>query len=152
MATITAAAVARYIGSDSRVAGLLYYAQAWHLAIYHRPLFDEPIAAGEDGPIVRLTDESGTLDAAAKIHVDRVLARYAAFSAAQLAQLICSEPPYIVARQRMLLDGSLRIREEDMMLFYRYSSRDIITRAAIGLCRAASAVAAFGFDSYLANH
>ena len=31
---------------------LLYYAQAWYLANYQKPLFDEPIEAWVHGPVV----------------------------------------------------------------------------------------------------
>ena len=31
---------------------LLYYVQAWHLAITDRPLFEEQIKAWKDGPVV----------------------------------------------------------------------------------------------------
>lgn len=35
-----------------RLQKLLYYAQAWHLAWYDEPLFDEPIEAWSYGPVV----------------------------------------------------------------------------------------------------
>lgn len=31
---------------------LVYYAQAWHLAIFDAPIFDQPIEAWRDGPVV----------------------------------------------------------------------------------------------------
>lgn len=38
--------------SNLKLQKLLYYAQGFHLAIYGKPLFDEPIHAWQHGPVV----------------------------------------------------------------------------------------------------
>jgi uncharacterized phage-associated protein len=40
------------IVSNLKLQKLVYYAQGFHLAIYDKPLFDEPIAKWEHGPVV----------------------------------------------------------------------------------------------------
>ena len=62
MPVTTAAAVADYLLLEARARGealsnlklqkLLYYAQAWHLALHDRPLFDEDFEAWVHGPVV----------------------------------------------------------------------------------------------------
>ena len=62
MAATTAERVADYIIRSAHESGelitnlklqkLVYYAQAWHLALFDEPLFDDPIEAWVHGPVV----------------------------------------------------------------------------------------------------
>lgn len=128
---------------------LLYYAQAWHLAIYDVPLFDAPIIATESGP--RLSDcgmafqrLQVTLSPNNWDHFDKVVRRYASLTPEALARRVRSEPPWIIARDLGPLNPEMVIRQDDMRLFYRYGSEDLVTRAAIALCRAAVGLSVTG--------
>lgn len=62
MAPTTAAAIADYFIhvanetgsfiSNLKLQKLVYYAQAWHLAVYNAPLFDEDFEAWVHGPVI----------------------------------------------------------------------------------------------------
>jgi|HubBroStandDraft_2_1064218.scaffolds.fasta_scaffold322050_2 uncharacterized phage-associated protein len=62
MATITASNLARYILSYFHEKGspinslklqkLIYYGQAWSLALYDKPIFTEPVEAWVHGPVI----------------------------------------------------------------------------------------------------
>jgi len=39
------------------------------------------------------------------------------------------------------------VQEDVMRLYHRYGSQDLVTRNAIALCRAWTAIMAFGFDT-----
>ena len=136
---------------DASLNTLMYYAQAWHLAVYDRKLFDDAIVAGEDGPVVEFGESAGELDADGREHVERIMKRYGSMNCDVLRQLAQCQPPWIVARQRALMDPRMQIRDEGMKLFYRLGGTDLVTRGAILLCRAASGISAFGFDSSLAS-
>lgn len=100
---------------------LVYYSQAWHLALYERPLFNGRFQAWVHGPVSRelydrykatkslyspvtsedirsgfnpdqLTDEG-------KHHIDEVLEVYAKYSGSQLEDLTHRETPWIQARK-----------------------------------------------------
>jgi len=129
---------------------LLYYAQAWHLALHDVPLFDDPIVAADHGPEL----ESGlafqrlqtTLSPMNWEHFDKVIRRYANFNPDALARRVRSEPPWILARERTLLEPRLIIRHDDMRLFYRYGSQDLVTRASLALCRVSANFSLLGSD------
>ena len=38
--------------SNLKLQKLMYYCQGWHMAVYGMPLFNEPIEAWKDGPVV----------------------------------------------------------------------------------------------------
>lgn len=93
---------------------LVYYSQAWHLARTGRPLFEEPIEAWVNGPVVRqLYDRhrgqfslsawpSGNPDALSPDQqqlVDEILDTYGQRSAAWLSELTHREEPWKRARQ-----------------------------------------------------
>lgn len=115
---------------------LLYYAQAWHLALHDKPLFDERIEAWVHGPAVPpvygafkamgwqpivpppiIVDVSD----AVKSHVREVLEAYGGLSAYQLELLTHQEYPWQNARRGLAPDEPSNniISQDDMKAFYR---------------------------------
>lgn len=98
---------------------LLYYAQAWHLAIHDSPLFNEDFEAWVHGPVHRGTFERfkeerslydtvedgdyskdySTLSRKTLEHLDNVLEIYGGYSGTQLEQISHRESPWIEARK-----------------------------------------------------
>lgn len=100
---------------------LVYYAQAWHLAFYKKPLFDGKFQAWVHGPVSRqlyaryaatkslysdmqASDISSGFDPeklslAERRHIDGVLEAYAKFSGGQLEEMTHNEAPWIEARK-----------------------------------------------------
>jgi len=114
---------------------LLYYCQAWHLALNDTPLFSEEIEGWIHGPAVpRVFGEfkeyrwsviaravTPVQDAAVIHHVNEVLALYGKYGATQLERLTHSEQPWIQARRGLSPDEPSRnvIPKNHMKLFYR---------------------------------
>lgn len=80
---------------------LLYYAQAWTLAWDGEPLFDEPIEAWRDGPVVRSVryyrprpDASVSLTAQQKANIEAVLQSYADIPGRTLGEMTHQESPW----------------------------------------------------------
>lgn len=93
---------------------LVYYVQAWHVAVHGEPVFAEPIEAWRDGPVVdhlyqqhrqrrQVTSwpsgDVGRLSADASTLVDVVLGVYGDLSGDDLSQLTHSEGPWVAARR-----------------------------------------------------
>ncbi|MCC7491615.1 MAG: DUF4065 domain-containing protein [Fimbriimonadaceae bacterium] len=93
---------------------LVYYAQAWSLVWDERPLFEEPIQAWANGPVVPVLFEAhrgqfevnewprgvaANLDTTARETIDAVLEHYGGWTAQQLSDLAHSEDPWREARQ-----------------------------------------------------
>ncbi|MEU6129141.1 type II toxin-antitoxin system antitoxin SocA domain-containing protein [Saccharopolyspora sp. NPDC047091] len=118
---------------------LVYYSQAWHLVWEERPLFDEPIQAWANGPVVpelyarhrgkfRLNAEDAlggdrtVLDEAERGSVEAVLDAYADRSAHWLSELTHREAPWREARSRARLGdgerGSAVIEHAAMHEYY----------------------------------
>lgn len=124
-----------------RLQKLLYYVQAWHLAVTDEPLFPEPIKAWRDGPVVpqvwRARKEQSTRRAAEQriedIHlddmtsdlIDLVLATYGSMSGEELSVLTHVEQPWIEARGDLPEDAECRepINTEAMAKYYRANRR-----------------------------
>lgn len=115
---------------------LVYYSQAWHLAWEQVPLFDEPIQAWANGPVVRslynqhkglfvvqpdqISGSAVNLAENEAETVDAVLEFYGYYSPLELSELTHSERPWQVARQGVA-PGERTDREiskEDMLEFY----------------------------------
>lgn len=99
---------------------LVYYVQAWHLALKDQPMFNGKFQAWVHGPVSRklydrfsgkhmmydLLDEGDlqqgfeieSLPLAVRMHVDEILEAYAGFSGSQLEVMTHSEEPWIKAR------------------------------------------------------
>jgi uncharacterized phage-associated protein len=121
---VTAVEVSRwFVGSIDREAGdsithlkvqkLVYYAQAWSLALRGEPLFDEEIRAWAHGPVAESVYREyegsswNALPAPAEMpdfpseveeHLSEILGAYGGMSAKQLELLTHAERPWIDAR------------------------------------------------------
>ena len=144
--------------SNSKLQCLLYYSQAWHLAIYDECLFNDDIEAWPNGPAIASAHRhlepldtsikpESVLEPAVRDHLQKIVYRYGLRTAGELERLVQTEPPWIIARQRYPIDQRMIVQEDVMRLSYRYGSQDLVTRGAVALCRAWAAVIAFGFDT-----
>jgi uncharacterized phage-associated protein len=137
----TADDVARYIldrraMTAMKMQKLVYYSQAWHLARTGVPLFQEPIEAWVNGPVIReLYDEhrgqfslsawpSGDPDALSvnqRRLVKEILGTYGERSATWLSELTHSEEPWRRAREGLsdIARSSAVISPKVMERFYR---------------------------------
>lgn len=99
---------------------LVYYVQAWHLALTEIPMFDGKFQAWIHGPVsralydrfsishmmydpigvndVRPDFDPNALPEAHRLHIDEVLDAYAPFSGPQLERMTHEEEPWINAR------------------------------------------------------
>jgi len=120
---------------------LLYYVQAWHLAITDEPLFEERIKAWKDGPVVpqvwherkerdtrRAIDQQVdqlALDAETSDLIDIVLTTYGSMSGDELSALTHVETPWREARGQLPPDAqsSATIDLQAMAHFYRAHRR-----------------------------
>lgn len=114
---------------------LVYYAQAWNLALRNRAIFNEAIEAWVHGPVVpsvfrrykeyrwRTIDSrvSSISDADLNRHIDYVLDSYGSLDATQLERLTHREDPWKLARIGVPSDEPSHniITTENMRLFYR---------------------------------
>jgi uncharacterized phage-associated protein len=122
--------------SNLKLQKLLYYAQAWHLALFDQPLFGERIEAWVHGPAVppvygdfkKFHWETIPTPADAKVdgeqtleHLNEVMQVYGGFTAYQLEQLTHSEEPWINARAGLAPDvaSNAVISHESMRDYYR---------------------------------
>ncbi|MBC9912331.1 Panacea domain-containing protein [Chitinophaga varians] len=104
--------------SPLKLQKLVYYAQAWHLAIFNQPLFNEPIQAWVHGPVVpslyqRFKDncrdcligintnglEKTNFPSETEDLLNEVYSIYGEHSASYLEQLTHREMPWIKARK-----------------------------------------------------
>ncbi|MEV6607469.1 type II toxin-antitoxin system antitoxin SocA domain-containing protein [Kutzneria sp. NPDC051319] len=133
-----------------RLQKLLYYVQAWHLAVTDEPLFPEQIKAWKQGPVVpqvwHSRRDQATRSANAQhtghIHLDEmtsnlidlVLARYGSMSGEELSALTHVEQPWLNARGDLPPDAECRtaISTEDMAAYYR-ANRKLGGRTAADL-------------------
>lgn len=113
---------------------LLYYAQAWSLAFYEKPLFSEEFEAWMHGPVVPALyhrfkhlrwspideDVTPVEDKELRSHLDKVLASYGKATAGELERLSHSERPWRDARGDLAPDASSRnvIPKESIQEFF----------------------------------
>lgn len=98
---------------------LVYYAQAWHLAIFDAPLFEEEFQAWVHGPVcpplyarfrdyrwnpISLDIEEPKISLDAKKYLTEVCEAYGQYSGYQLEQMTHTEAPWIEARGGIPLD------------------------------------------------
>ena len=122
--------------SNLKLQKLLYYAQAWFLALYDRPLFEERIEAWVHGPVVPpvyrefkswgwqpigVDVAQSPFEGAVRDHLNEVMAVYGVMSAFELERLTHSEAPWIDARGPIPEDeaSTAVISHESMARFYR---------------------------------
>jgi uncharacterized phage-associated protein len=104
--------------SNLKLQKLVYYAQAWHLAIYDRPLFDEDFQAWVHGPVLpalfqkyqhfawKPIDQEvhPNLPASIVKHLAEVADEYFSCDAYELERMSCTEDPWQRARQGLVRD------------------------------------------------
>jgi uncharacterized phage-associated protein len=119
---------------------IVYYCQGWHLALYDRPLFSEPIEAWVHGPAIPVlyqrfkgygykaidtskidTDPLAELDSEARELIDEVWDKYGPLSGSELRTLSHSEAPWRQAREGYADDESctIQISHDSMRDYYR---------------------------------
>ncbi len=145
MTDITHDMVADYFLSFSREHGdyltnlklqkMVFYAQAWYLAIFEKPLFDADFQAWVHGPVCpelyqrfkecRWSPISENIDVPVlpdhiKDFLTQVFESYGQYSAYQLEQMTHQESPWLEARGCIPLDenSSSVITKESMRNFY----------------------------------
>ena len=133
--------LARYVLEErGRLTGfqlqkLLYYCKAWGLAVCGEAVFNEPIKAWKDGPVVQdvFREHAGKYGVVASdVHgdrdnvpvdmmpvVDAVLCSYAGLSGDELRDLTHSEKPWVDAYNGITGNGSNIISDESMTESYR---------------------------------
>ncbi len=115
---------------------LVYYAQAWFLALYDQPLFDDRLEAWVHGPVQPalyqrfkkyswgpITEEVPCPDYTEDIksHLEEILDIYGDLTAHHLERLVHQEDPWRKARGGLPPDAFCTdpLRHEDMKIFYR---------------------------------
>jgi uncharacterized phage-associated protein len=115
---------------------LIYYAQAWHLAIFDQPLFSEQIEAWIHGPVVApeyrrfkgfawqpIAENPAPpeIDETVRQHLTEVMDNYGGMTAYQLEQLTHTEDPWINARKGLPADewSNAVISHDQMKNYYR---------------------------------
>jgi uncharacterized phage-associated protein len=120
--------------SNLKLQKLLYYAQAWNLAFYREPLFDDEFEAWVHGPVVpaifqrfkgyrwnEITEQvSPRRDVGLQRHLQEVLRTYGHFTPNQLERLTHSERPWQEARDGLSPDipSRMKISRKSMIDFY----------------------------------
>lgn len=122
-----------------RLQKLTYYSQAWYLAWKGEPLFNDPIEAWANGPVVRrlyrehrgqfvlqagvIPGVPDKLSSDQKRVIDSVCSSYGNLTGWQLSQLSHEEFPWVEARRRAKVqDGdpsTERIDPEDILTFFQ---------------------------------
>ncbi len=128
--------------SNLKLQKLVYYAQAWHLAVHGRPLFNDPLQAWAHGPVVpglyqryrdygwqplpRPTTPVLDIDSETQAVLDDVWEAYGPYTAKRLETMTHEEAPWQKARARQgCAPGDFcndPIRHEEMQLFYSHQS------------------------------
>jgi uncharacterized phage-associated protein len=123
--------------SNLKLQKLLYYAQAWHLALYDAPLFDDKIEAWVHGPVVPLVfreykryawrpiKENVQVDITTDVrfHLTEVIRVYGEFDAATLERMTHREGPWKETRGMLSPDEpSTRVITQESIKKY-FSAR-----------------------------
>ncbi|WP_045875752.1 type II toxin-antitoxin system antitoxin SocA domain-containing protein [Pseudofrankia sp. DC12] len=137
----------------TRLQLLVYYAQAWHLAGHHEHLFDDPIEARPDGPVIRrLYDQTRGRDevdawpagdprrlgSRARGVIEWVLRSYGSFPDGELSRIARAEAPWRLARQGRLVRRSTKAVDPAVMATYYdrlRASPDTAVLVAVGSAR-----------------
>ena len=122
--------------SNLKLQKLLYYAQAWHLTLFDKPLFDERIEAWVHGPVVppvyrefkdwawKPIDREPDLPLFSEdvsSHLEEVMDVYGGLTAYYLEKLTHQDGPWAKARGGMPPDepSNAEITHDDMKACYR---------------------------------
>ena len=146
MAETTAKTVADYIIRFSQEHGdlvtnlklqkLVYYAQAWYLALYDKPLFDEELQAWINGPVqpelydrfksykwnpISDRPEKVELPEQIKDHLIEIIEVFGKYQAYYLERMIQGEDPWLNARRGIPWDehATVAIEKQDMQTYYK---------------------------------
>jgi len=126
----------RDVLTNLRLQKLVYYAQAWYLALHGKPLFADRIEAWVHGPVVPslyqrfkqygwspITEnpKAPSLDKSVANHLDEVFSEFGKFSAWDLERMTHQEEPWLNARTGLAIDeeGHNIISPDAMWSFYR---------------------------------
>jgi uncharacterized phage-associated protein len=120
--------------SNLQLQKLVYYAQAWHLALYDQPLFEEDFQAWVHGPVIPELFEKyqhfswqpihqevhPDLPEAIVTHLTEVADEYFACNGYELERMTKAEPPWQQARGTLAPDAISAniIRKEWMKEYY----------------------------------
>lgn len=124
--------------TNKRLQKLLYYVQAWHLAINKTPLFADKIEAWIHGPAIRSVYEKYKGFVASPINVvpnvevakelgdtttkfiDRIVSAYSKYDTATLEYMTHAESPWQVARKGLEANESSNneITQDSMLAYY----------------------------------
>ena len=158
MATVhdVASAIIKRLGSTTamKLEKLVYYCQGWHLARFNIPLFDEPIEAWRQGPVVPALyrQHRGQYTVSEWPHGDPdrlnqdelqtiawVTQEYGPFSAIELSRMTHRELPWRAARGTLpeSAPSSERVNTNMMKLFYSRQLADSETAVALATANAA---------------
>ncbi len=124
--------------TNKRLQKLLYYIQAWHLAINNQPIFEDKIEAWIHGPAIRVVYEeyknfiANPIDKVTNIKVadelgseniefiERVLSAYSKYDTPTLEYMTHAEDPWQIARKGLEANESSNneITQESMKTYY----------------------------------
>lgn len=124
--------------TNKRLQKLLYYIQAWHLAINKEPIFEDKIEAWIHGPAIRSIYEeyksyvanpidrvsneniATELGGGVTSFVDRIVGAYSKYDTATLEYMTHAEDPWQKARKGLELNESSNneITQESMREYY----------------------------------
>jgi uncharacterized phage-associated protein len=126
---------------------LLYYAQAWNLAVRGHTLFKAPIEAWTHGPVVREVYpafakyrgtgippnegfEPTTMSPIEKSMVSSVWEHYKGYSASALRRLTHLDHPYLEARQGLEPNerSDMEITPDKIRAYFRPKLRDLVSK------------------------
>jgi uncharacterized phage-associated protein len=127
--------------SNLKLQKLVYYAQAWHLGLYGRPLIEQDFEAWVHGPVIPslyqkyksfgwqpiLEDTLPELPSEVEKHLEEVAEEYFACDAYELEQMTHTEEPWMLARKNLPPDApSSEVIEQAWMKAYygRHAQED----------------------------
>ena len=126
--------------TNKKLQKLVYYAQAWHLALYDEPLFDDRFEAWIFGPVqpklyqrfkkygsdpIAEQPPKPDLPSSVVKHLKDVIGVYWDFSAWKLERMVHEEDPWKNARNGLAPDVASKkvISQNDMKQFYKQRLR-----------------------------
>ena len=117
-----------------KLQALIFYAQAWNLAMYLEPLFEEPIYANQEGPALKSIDQffgkfgdnpivelpdKPELHSDIDLHLQDVYQMYGKLTPAVLMDMTTQETPWQEVWEENGKDWIHAIKEETMKVYYQ---------------------------------